>query len=277
VTGTGSGGHDHEVVDSGDRSTLLRRRLPERGGLSASAEAHLLRLVASRSPLPVPQVVRLISDDVMEMQRVPGTPLLHHLPLPSRDEVRRLALALGGFVAALSQVPRAAVKDLVPVEQPTLDEYRDEAAELSRTLHPELTVPQRRAVASFLVRLPPPSPAGLYLAHSDLGAEHVFVAGAPRQITGVIDWSDSAIGDPALDLGLIMRDLGVDGLQHALTAFVAGGGDVSGAVPRARFYARVRALEDLSFGLEQDVQAYRDNALRSIDELFLAGDAQTCP
>jgi hypothetical protein len=39
----------------------------------------------------------------------------------------------------------------------------------------------------------------------------------------------------------------------------------------------VRALEDLSFGLEQDVQAYRDNALRSIDELFLAGDAQTCP
>ncbi len=271
MTGTGNDGHDHEVEDSGDRATLLRRRLPERGGLTASAEAHLLRVVASRSPLPVPQVVRLISDDVMEMQRVPGTPLLHHLPLTLRDEVRRLAQALGGFVAALSQVPRAAVKDLVPVEQPALDEYRDEAAELSRALHPELGAAQRKAVASFLVADLPPSPVSLYLAHSDLGAEHVFVAGTPRRITGVIDWSDTAIGDPALDLGLIMRDLGVDGFQHALTAFAAGGGDAVEPVLRAHFYARVRALEDLSFGLEQHAPAYRDNALRAIDELYGAG------
>lgn len=105
MTGTGNGGHDHEVVDSGDRSTLL-----------------------------------------------------HHLPLPSRDEVRRLAQALGGFIAALSQVPRAAVKDLVPVEQPALDDYRDEAAELSRALHPELGAAQRKAVASFLMADLPPSP-----------------------------------------------------------------------------------------------------------------------
>jgi aminoglycoside phosphotransferase (APT) family kinase protein len=268
MTGTGNDGQDHEVVGSGDRSTLRRRRLPERGGLSASAEAQLLRLVASRSPLPVPQVVRLMSDDVMEMQRVPGTPLLRHLPVPSPDEVRGLAQALGGFVAALSQVPREAVEDLVPVEQPLLDEYRDEASELSRALHPELTVAQRKAVASFLVADLPPSPASLYLAHSDLGAEHVFVAETPHRITGVIDWSDTAIGDPALDLGLIMRDLGVDGFQHALTSFAAGGGDVIEAVPRALFYARVRALEDLSFGLEHDAPAYRDNALRAIDELM---------
>jgi hypothetical protein len=84
--------------------------------------------------------------------------LLHHLPLPSRDEVRRLAQALGGFIAALSQVPRAAVKDLVPVEQPALDDYRDEAAELSRALHPELGAAQRKAVASFLIADLPPSP-----------------------------------------------------------------------------------------------------------------------
>ena len=263
-------GQDHEVVDSGDRSTVVRRRLPDGGGLSASAEAHLLRLLGSRSPLPVPQVVRLISDDVMEMERVPGTPLLRHLPLPSPDEVRHLAQGLGGFVAALSRVPREEVEDLVPVEHPALEEYRGEASELSRSLHPELTVAQRKAVASFLRDDRPPSPARLYLAHCDLGAEHVFVAGAPRHITGVIDWSDAAIGDPALDLGLIMRDLGVDGFQHALTSFEAGGGDVSEAAPRALFYARVRALEDLSFGLEEDAPAYRDNALRAIDEFLVA-------
>lgn len=263
-------GQDHEVVESRDRSTVVRRRLPDGGGLSASAEAHLLGLLASRSPLPVPQVVRVISDEVMEMERVPGTPLLRHLPLTSPDEARHLAQGLGGFVAALSRCPREDVEDLVPVEQPSLEEYRDEAAEVSRTLHPELTVAQRKAVASFLREELPPSPARLYLAHSDLGAEHVFVAGTPRHITGVIDWSDAGIGDPALDLGLVMRDLGADGFRHALTSFVAGGGDLSGAEPRALLYARVRALEDLSFGLEQDASAHRANALRAIDELLVA-------
>lgn len=270
MTGTGNSGQDHEVVDHGDRSTVLRRRLQGGGGLSASAEARLLRLLTSRSPLPVPQAVRLISDEVMEMERVPGSPLLHHLPLTSRDEVPRLAPALGGFVAALSRVPRGDVEDLVPVEHPSLDEYRDEAAGLARALHPELTVAQRKAAASFLGGDPPPSPTSLYLAHTDLGAEHVFVAGTPRHITGVIDWSDAAIGDPALDLGLIMRDLGAVGFRHALTAFAAGGGDVSGAVKRALFYARVRAFEDLSFGLKLGAPMYRDNALRAIDELLVA-------
>jgi aminoglycoside phosphotransferase (APT) family kinase protein len=265
-----SGGQDHEVVDHGDRSTVLRRRLLDGGGLSASAEARLLRLLASRSPIPLPQVVRLISDEVMEMERVPGTPLLRHLPLRSRDEVRRLAQALGGFVAAVSRVPWDDVEDLVPVEQPSLEDYRDEAAELARGLYSELTVAQRKAVASFLGDDPPRSSPKLYLAHSDLGAEHVFVAGTPRRITGVLDWSDAAIGDPALDLGLIMRDLGGDGFRHALTAFAAGGGDAVEAVPRADFYARVRTFEDLSFGLEHDVPAYRDNALRAIDELLVA-------
>ena len=263
-------GQDHEVADSGDGSTILRRRLPDSGGLRPSDEAQLLALLAARTTLPVPHVVRLISDDVMEMARVPGTPLLRHLPLTSAGEVRRLAEALGGFVASLSRVPRRDVEDLVPVEQPSLEEYRDEIAELSRALQSELTAVQRRAVAAFLTEECPPSPAGLLLAHSDLGAEHVFVAGTPRHITGVIDWSDAAIADPALDVGLILRDLGVPGFHHALAGFHAGGGYTHDMVPRAHFYARVRAIEDLAFALESDAPAYRDNALRAIDGLFVA-------
>jgi aminoglycoside phosphotransferase (APT) family kinase protein len=262
-------GQDHEVVDSGGGPTIMRRRLPDSGGLRPSDEARLLALLAARSPLPVPHVVRLVSDDVMEMERVPGTPLVRHLPLTSAGEVRRLAQALGGFVASLSRVSRRDVQDLVPVEQPSLEEHRDEVAELSLARYSELTAVQRRAVAAFLAEDCPPSPAQLFLAHSDLGAEHVFVTGMPRHITGVIDWSDAAIADPALDLGLILRDLGVHGFQHALADFDAGGGYTHEVVPRAHFYARARALEDLAFAVERDAPAYRDNALRAIDGLMV--------
>jgi aminoglycoside phosphotransferase (APT) family kinase protein len=84
----------------------------------------------------------------------------------------------------------------------------------------------------------PPSPAErLVFIHGDLGAEHVFVHDG--RITGVIDWSDAALGDPALDHGRLARDLGLD------------------LGERARFYAVCTALEDVAYGVEP----YVSNAL----------------
>ncbi len=42
---------------------------------------------------------------------------------------------------------------------------------------------------------PPPGPR---LVHGDLGPEHIRVVG--DAVTGVIDWGDCCVGDPALDL-----------------------------------------------------------------------------
>lgn len=55
---------------------------------------------------------------------------------------------------------------------------------------------------------------------------------------------------------------------HALASFAAGGGDTEGVAPRALFYARARALEDLAFGLEHDAEDYTRNARRAVNELF---------
>jgi aminoglycoside phosphotransferase (APT) family kinase protein len=89
-----------------------------------------------------------------------------------------------------------------------------------------------------------PEPATtLTFIHGDLGAEHVFVDG--DRITGVIDWGDAAIGDPAIDHGRLLRDFGAP--DH----------------PRARFYAVATALEDLDYG----VPLYRENALAALAAL----------
>ena len=45
-------------------------------------------------------------------------------------------------------------------------------------------------------------------------------------------------------------------------------GSVTGVLPRALFHARVRALEDLAYGVDEDSPPYRDNALRAIRRLF---------
>ena len=104
--------------------------------------------------------------------------------------------------------------------------------------------PAKRATEVDRPVAPPAEPT---LIHGDLGAEHVFVEGG--HITGVIDWGDAAIGDPALDHGRLMRDLGVD------------------LGERARLYAVCTALEDLAFGLETGNERYRVNALAALAEL----------
>ena len=113
----------------------------------------------------------------------------------------------------------------------------------------EVPASRRAAIETVLAGSAPTPPARRTLIHGDLGAEHVFVDAG--RITGIIDWGDAAIGDPALDHGHLLRDLGP----------IAGGGE------RARLYAVYTALEDLAYGLQTGRDSYRTNALAALGAL----------
>ncbi|MBW9207783.1 aminoglycoside phosphotransferase family protein [Mumia sp. zg.B17] len=262
-----SDGHDHEVRRS-ERGTLVRRRLPGADCLTSWDEAALLRLVAAVSPLPVPQVLDVRrDDDVMEMALVPGGPLLTRLAeldQPTRD---RLGADLGAFLSALHGIPVASVSGLVPVDDTAPADLLAEGVELLGACAGAIPVGRHRAVERFLESPAPRPSARRVLSHNDLGAEHVFVDEDAQVITGVIDWSDAALTDPALDLGLVLRDLGVGAFDRALDAD-DGEPEVDDLRTRAIFHARIRALEDLAYGIETDRDLYRRNASRAIAALF---------
>jgi aminoglycoside phosphotransferase (APT) family kinase protein len=108
---------------------------------------------------------------------------------------------------------------------------------------------------------PPASPLRV-LAHADLGAEHILERDGT--LTGVIDWSDAAITDPAVDLALPYRDFG----PRFLEALAEEYGPVGEAMPRIEFFARCGALEDLAYGRETGRREYAISAERSIAWLF---------
>ena len=67
---------------------------------------------------------------------------------------------------------------------------------------------RRRLVEAFLDA---ESPAGGWtpvFSHNDLGIEHVLVDPDTWTVTRIIDWSDAQIVDPAVDFGVLYRDLG---------------------------------------------------------------------
>ncbi len=236
-------------------------------------EALLLATVADASPLPVPTPVFTVADQgCLAYRRLHGRPLIE-LPAAWQAAGRTaIAAALGGFLAALHSVPTDRVAELVSVADDPLQEWLDEAAELYAGLASVVPPVHRRAVEEFLDTPPPAdgSPAPVF-SHNDLGIEHVLVDAAASAVTGVIDWSDAAIGDPAYDFGLLYRDLGPDALHAGLRGYRADAVATQALRDRAAFYARCKMLEDMAYGIEHGRRQYLDKSLAALSWLFPPG------
>jgi aminoglycoside phosphotransferase (APT) family kinase protein len=105
-------------------------------------------------------------------------------------------------------------------------------------------------------------------SHNDLGIQHVLVDPDTCAITGIIDWTDAAIADPAYDFGLLLRDLGRAGLEAALGSYRRQISDRESLRQRALFYARCSVFEDLAYGLDRHDASFVDNSLAAIEWLF---------
>jgi aminoglycoside phosphotransferase (APT) family kinase protein len=229
-------GLDHQAFRVGD--LVVRVTAPDACG-EVLREAELLRLLAARLSIPVPSP--RFADrvrGVLAYPLLPGRPLLGHTPPAGA------ATQLGRMLAELHSVDPAGVD--VPDEAADPREWLADLTgppELLRVLHAD----------------PPPPTDERVLAHADLGAEHLLAADG--RLTGVIDWSDAALTDPALDFARPYRDFGPAFLDATLRA---NGRDSPAFRRRITFFARCAALEDLAYG----DPAYTRPAARSLTWLF---------
>jgi len=255
-------GTDHQAFAVGD--LVVRIDVGDDAGRPGriAREADLLAAVATVSPLTVPEVVASRPDlGAIVVRRLSGVSALDR---PPRDAAA-VAEQLAGFVAALASVDHAALCGLVDVDDAPPEEYLAELVPLAHTVGAELTVSQRQALQAFLATVPPPSPEIAVFCHHDLGAEHILLGEDGRTITGVIDWSDAAVADPAHDLGRILRDLGA---AAAVACRDALGLDDERLSERIVFHARCALIEDLAHGIEHGDRRYADAALAALDRVF---------
>ncbi|MDQ3708655.1 MAG: phosphotransferase [Actinomycetota bacterium] len=216
-------------------------------GCSMIREARLLQVVAQQVSIPVP-APRFVDEDggVLVYPLIPGRPLLGRAPAPGA------ALRLGRFLRDLHSIDPAVVTALVPAEDADPDEWLEDLdgpPDLVSLLHATVPPPARRRV----------------VAHADLGAEHIL--DLDGRLTGIIDWSDAAVTDPALDFARLYRDFGPVFLSEALDAY-GGVDDVEAAMARIEFFARCAAIEDLAYGRDSGRSEYTHAAEHSITWLF---------
>jgi aminoglycoside phosphotransferase (APT) family kinase protein len=83
-----------------------------------------------------------------------------------------------------------------------------------------------------------------------------------QRVSGVIDWSDVAVGDRAIDFGGVVHWGGPDFLKDVLSHY--GGPVNDGLIARARFFAACRGVLDVQSGIERNRPEYIEAGLRAL-------------
>ncbi|MFC2169826.1 phosphotransferase [Acidobacteriota bacterium] len=84
------------------------------------------------------------------------------------------------------------------------------------------------------------------LVHSDLWAEHILVDTSSGKVSGIIDWGDTAIGDPAIDFACLYAWYGESWLENVLVHY-PGKLDAE-VISRSRYLATCLAIHNITLG-----------------------------
>lgn len=102
------------------------------------------------------------------------------------------------------------------------------------------------------------------LIHHDLNSDYILHDPATGSLTGVIDWGDACIGDPAFDLTGLLIDYG----PAFAEAVAAAKGDPFEYIGRARFYARIAGVHQALYDLNVVGNAHLEVGLRQLESIY---------
>ena len=236
------------------RATLVDGRWVDRTPRRPEVEPQVRREVAVMPwlapllPLPVP-VARIVSEDPLTVRHAlivgeacSGTSAEH-------------GRAVGAFLRVLHSVdPDEAVRHGANDAAASFADAQEIRDRMAVEVLPLLPASVRGPGEALLTRLrePPPDPR---LRHGDLGPQHILVAG--DRVTGVIDWGDCGVGDPALDLAWTRYGAGPDFAAALVAAYSPSRGDLA----RGLDWHLLGPWHEVLYGLDTDQPAYVESGL----------------
>ncbi|MBK9711046.1 MAG: phosphotransferase [Kouleothrix sp.] len=235
-------------------------------------EALLLEALAGRVALPLPRFAYVWDGRPPYRQVFVGYRMLagEQLRPGLLAALGRAGIAaqLGGFLSDLhgfpvEQAARCGVQggDAAQWRLRYRNQYADVQARVLPLLDADARARVARRWAGFLehdanFRFRPA------LAHCDLSGDHILVDPAGGTVSGIIDWGDAAIGDPALDFTGLLDDYGAGFAELALAAYRR---EVDPTFrERMAFYRFVMPFNEILFGLRTGLQPHVDAGLAQL-------------
>ncbi|HET7433328.1 MAG TPA: phosphotransferase family protein [Thermoanaerobaculia bacterium] len=213
-----SGGHSNltYALRFGERELVLRR--PPFGPVPPRAHdmAREYRVLAAAHPhfalAPKPYLLcedaSVIGSTFYVMERRRGLVIRHTEPPPiAGNEALRREISE-------SMIDTLAALHAIDVAQHDLESLGKPAGFMARQIrgwterwHAAKTsdVPEMESLAAWLEEHIPPDPPRATLVHGDFKLDNVMLdASQPSRLAGVFDWEMSAIGDPLVDVGILL-------------------------------------------------------------------------
>ncbi len=207
-------GWDSVALLVNDQDVFRFAKRPD-AAVRQAREAELLPLLADALPLPIPRYTHTWTDPGWPGKRIVGYRLIPGEQLMSdrdRPELRAThAARLGEFVSVLHAVPVEVARRhgaLGGDAANRREAYRGFFAEVRANMLPLFTAKEQAAIVAFWSRHLDDDTSFAFtptLVHRDLNVEHVLVDPATGDLTGVIDWGDAGIDDPAVDFAGLRR------------------------------------------------------------------------
>jgi aminoglycoside 2''-phosphotransferase len=248
-------------------------RFPRRDEVQVALmrEIHLLPLLAPTLATPVPHF-RFIARDITFV----GYPKLNGMACEdeglSAGQAISLLPALARFLGELHRFPRAQARQTGVIEytpQRWRERYHQRYLDVQTRVFPLLAgdLAQRSAQLweDFLH-----DSAGVafqsVLIHGDLAGEHILCDPGRAVLTGVIDWGDVAIGDPALDFAGLYSLFGRGFVEQMLRRYQ--GQEERAFWRRLDFYRCILPFAWLLFGVDERCEAAIQRGLAGLRSLF---------
>lgn len=203
------------------------------------AQAKLLSLLQNYVATPIP-LYDVLSSDCVSYRLLPGQSLHRqdYLRL-SRSDQEAFAASLARFLRDLRGIPLDVLRSHTLGEgwiTKTPEEYRADYELLERELFPYANQCVRRTIREHFAPVLDGTLDLSYepgLVHGDLKPWHILTLPEPLRLSGVIDWDDAGIDDPAQDLGAIVYSYGESFVRQMARTTP----EIVSMIDRARFYA----------------------------------------
>ena len=249
---------DRQVIPGGwdSEATLVEGRwidrVPRRPAVAPALrkETELLPWLAPRLPLSVPVPV-VVGEDPLRVR---------HVAIPGEPVVRptdAMGTVLGDFLRTLHTTPVGeAVRHGAPDGDAWTAALQGPLAIFHRDVLPLLPSDRHPAARRLLDAMT--QCRASVLIHGDLGPDHLLVEdGMP---TGVIDWSDAGIGDPALDLAWVLHS----GSPDFSAAVAAAYGVDSQLSRRALLWHQLGPWHEVTYGIDTAQDAFVESGLAGL-------------
>ncbi|MPZ22053.1 MAG: phosphotransferase [Dehalococcoidia bacterium] len=245
---------------------VFRFNLRPNGHNEVRKEARLLPDLQDAVSLPIPRPRYVATDDRGREYSFVGHDLVPGQPIDAGGlagpALERAAYALGHFLTTLHEFPVVAAQELI-------GEYDDDHPYAGTPwrlrdswrvdVFPIFDAEERVAIEDrwdqFMGEMD--LPHRLCLVHGGLSPEHILVAPEGDDVSGVVNWWDATVGDPALDFAMLPEPL----RQRTLAAYE---GEADGFEKRMEFYRWLAPLRRVHWGLYGGGQGEVDAGMRAL-------------